>query len=134
MVYYKQRTKGDCRIACVATMIQMPYDELVLYFKPEYRKLGVSDEETNEVMKRLGYTMQLYDSPDQRVEIARVPSILSVDSLNYSGHTHSIFWNGYEVYDPSTLKAHEELPDLVYRVIQVKERTPWHQKILLHKK
>lgn len=113
----------------MATMFQVPYKRMALYFRPEYRKNGVSLEETINVIRKLGYSELIFNQPDQQVNIKERSSILSVDSLNLSGHTHSLFWTGHYLFDPSKLDAYKKIPDVVYRVIQVIEPTPWDFKI-----
>jgi hypothetical protein len=63
---------------------------------------GVSSDKQLPVLKSLGWnpcvTLNWYHA---------YPAIVRVASLNFLGKLHSVYWDGENLYDPSTLKKHD---------------------------
>jgi hypothetical protein len=95
------------RYECVAAALAIALGEKLFTVKRQMGKLlwrnddsGVSDELMRATARSLG--RDLVEIPMNEVTPSLGPSILTVKSLNVSGYSHAITWNGQELLDPNT--------------------------------
>lgn len=126
----KQRTPNCCAVCTIAMATDHTYEEVMAVAGDSYvQGKGTHNEEG--ILNRLGLTNQ-FDRSYQptgdfhtRYKDASLSSewfrtvawgrraIMAVPSLNIEGGFHSIYWDGWEIFDPSTLKTYTEFNQLL---------------------
>lgn len=115
----QQKTPNDCVLAAIAMAADKQYDDLwtpedtqwcvdnkgISDYKPWLARAGFHPS----VPSKNGYRY-VYGLDNMRQESALKllwgrRAILSVASLNREGSYHAVYWNGYELFDPSLEKT-----------------------------
>lgn len=105
MTLIQQRTDKDCGLACIAMYLGITYDDAVIlceratdfHWKPD---MPVNFATELMALRAAGHSsaiVQEFD-PDR-------PAIISILSINFPDLLHAVYWDGREVFDPSTLKV-----------------------------
>lgn len=120
----KQLSGNDCVLACVAMARGVKYWH-DLWATDDLEKVIKSGgiHTLDSWMDRAGFVkdvnwfeFQAYGSSDQQLIkclLWKRPALLSVHSLNIKGGSHMVYWDGHEVFDPSTLRTHAFLHSMV---------------------
>lgn len=127
-VLVPQRSPCDCGVACLAMLTGRDYDDVVAVvgdaFDPER---GLESEQT--ALNRLGFSCTFQDgepvgdyivhskpfcisSSYLRFMLWGRRALVTVPSLNYNGGAHMVYFDGRDVFDPSTLKRYERYKQL----------------------
>ena len=117
---YKQRATYDCLLACIATAVQKPYEEL---WPDDFCRLvedekGTHGDNVDRAFEIAGlrkntdywcvYLLNEYAvNPNVKQLLNGRRAILQVPSLNYQGTYHLIYWNGETLYDPSNKQIYQ---------------------------
>jgi ABC-type bacteriocin/lantibiotic exporter with double-glycine peptidase domain len=119
----KQKTKNDCALACLAMVSGKNYDKI---FKKSLikaiEKAGTATgDNLDAAYKAAGYIKDetykvLYTAQDNantvRSMIWKRKALLQVDSLNYEGGMHLIFWDGEKLIDPSNHQTYKFIKNI----------------------
>lgn len=99
MQIVKQKDKYDCGIACLAMMLDKPYEEIIQQHFPkhDFNKDGLYISELVSVIKLYGHDVFINSGFHMKSS-----GILFVPSLNTLGSGHFVFWDGLgKLFDPS---------------------------------
>lgn len=119
----QQRFTYDCALAALAMASGRPYDEL---WTPEFTaaieaKKGTFGEAWDKALEMAGFVRNEHF---RSVYVAQLPraavypmlwgrrALVQVISLNHPSASHIVFWDGNEVFDPSTKQAYRWLDQL----------------------
>lgn len=118
MQIYKQRADYDCMLACLATAVQKPYEEL---WTEEWQQIaqdkrGIYGDMIDTAFEQAGLrknTDYWCVSIPEFIPLTHVRQLLSgrrailqVRSLNVHGW-HLVYWAGEQLYDPSNKQAYK---------------------------
>jgi hypothetical protein len=146
MNIYRQLTQYDSLLACIATTLQAPIEDL---FPSEFRAYieqvkGCYGREVNQAFNFAAL------NPGTDYHCVHIPSgmansrtviqllqgrraIIQVPSLNIVGSVHHVFWAGEVLYDLSRLQNYSTLDQLVMQFVWVFEERPmWRKPALAH--
>ncbi|HSE25759.1 MAG TPA: hypothetical protein VLB68_29100 [Pyrinomonadaceae bacterium] len=118
MQIYKQRFEYDCLLACLATAVQIPYEQL---WADEIKQIaqdkqGIHGHMVDAAFEQAGlrketdyWCVTIY--PQAPMQMVRAllngrRAILQVRSLNTPGAGHFIYWAGEQLYDVSNLQQY----------------------------
>lgn len=123
----QQRTNTDCVICCLAMLTARRYEDVRQAVGDVYcPERGLRDE--GAALERLGFSSAFKNghavgdfvcryrgplSPEFFREFAwKRRALLSVPSLNFEGQWHMVYFDGTDVFDPSSLKTYSKFTDL----------------------
>jgi hypothetical protein len=106
----RQKTQDQCSIAAITMATGMPYNEVLKYArKNESYRDGIGSY-PEQVFAAIGWRdetdyKKLYKAQDISVHYQLKmlwgrKAVLSVPSINHENGQHSIYWDGFELYDP----------------------------------
>lgn len=98
MKLVKQQKRGECGVACLATILEMPLDDVLQHF-PDCHDYGLNDDDMIGFLADHG--VPALSSTQWPKSHCKVPAIVTVPSLNEPGYLHYIVWDGKEYLDPS---------------------------------
>ena len=104
-------------VACAAMLFGITYDQALEYFPEkavQQNGTGWWWEYLYPVMSHWGFHFTIFKKEhwDFTKFDFNEPCILTLPSLNYKDTHHVIYWDGKELYDPSTKKQYKEFPDI----------------------
>ena len=120
----KQKTNYDCALACLAMASGKKYDDI---FDTEFCKriekaTTCTGDDLEEAYSRAGFyrdknrkNIYVLGSPISLVKqlIWGRKAMLQVPSLNYENSEHFIFWDGINLFDPSTKQTYNYLQNVI---------------------
>lgn len=122
-----QRHPYDCQVACAAMLFHMEYDEaLSLILK--HLDGNLEDAVPNETLilagRELGMKLMYISGT-----MFKLPSIVTVPSLNIPFRLHSVFFEGGKIYDPSRKKGYSNVEEILscYAGQLIDSRYEWIQ-------
>lgn len=132
MQIYKQKREYDCMLACIATAIQKPYEELwpEEFLQLAEEKKGVYGETVDKAFELASlrkdtdywcvYIPQEWaTSGNLRKLLNGRRALLQVPSLNNFEAWHLVYWTGEVLYDPSNKQRYQWLSQCVPQYIWV---------------
>lgn len=114
----KQRDSYDCGIACLAMALNLSWEDVMQAMPEEHKPVlvekGMSDKMYHALFANLGlvndvdYTTRYYGNHWCNYRFFKNMlwgrrAICEVRSKNYPEGFHFIYWNGHDVFDPSTM-------------------------------
>lgn len=104
-----QRKRDDCSICCIAMALGMPWEEVHEVASKTKRGYveGYGTRSVGAVLSQLGYDTKTYaaDEPEFPPILLHLlwgrRAILSLPSLNGWNGWHDVYWDGFEVFDPT---------------------------------
>lgn len=120
----KQKSNYDCALACLAMVSGKNYDEI---FDSEFcerieKATTCTDNDLVEAYRLAGFEKgknmrSIYIGPTVNAVIVRQliwgrRALIQVPSLNYNNCEHFIYWNGYEIFDPSNKQTYKYLQNV----------------------
>lgn len=125
----KQKQPNDCGVACLAMMLNKPYEEILEHFpNHDFDNDGLLISELVAVIEEYGHKAFVNDEL-----YLRSKGILFVPSLNVERGGHFVYWDGPgKLYDPSNKKRYsiDNFPMVVSHIIVLNES---NKKILTRK-
>lgn len=127
-VLIQQRTPSDCGVCCLAMVTGRPYEDVLAAIGDAFDPVrGLGDE--GRALDRLGFSNAFLDgypvgdftrlhrgyavSPEFFRDMAwGRRALLSVPSLNKEGGWHMVYFDGRELFDPSTRTTYQRFRDL----------------------
>lgn len=119
MQIYKQRADYDCLLACLATAVQKPYEDL---WSDEWKQIaqnkrGIHGDMVDTAFEQVGlhkntdyWSVVIWgQSPMQMIRdlLNGRRAILQVRSLNNQGAGHFVYWAGEQLYDVSNKQQYQ---------------------------
>jgi hypothetical protein len=121
-----QRHNHDCFLCCLAMALELPYEEIVRRLPADraarMQQTGADSADMREVPELLGFKLgysacwlliagRTVEQRDAKVRAYKATlwgrrAIVQVESINYPGDAHLVFWDGHELHDPTTKKAY----------------------------
>lgn len=129
----KQRNRRECYVAALAMALGVDAEDVPHLFTDEslqtIAKEGTSWEMRSKLLKEAGRVPNLdcwnLSVPEElqasyliRDMLKGRRAILSVPSINNTEGAHALYWDGYHIYDPSTLQTYPDRLDGL-RILQV---------------
>ena len=121
----KQHTGSDCVLACIAMAFGRS-DVLDVFTQEDIdRVVAKNGTHVDTELEKQGLVADVdfidrsvYSGTDQDTVKALLwgrRAILSVMSLNINNGQHAIYWDGEQIYDPSTLRTFEHLSTVLLK-------------------
>jgi hypothetical protein len=119
----KQKHASDCALACLAMISGKDYDKIFSkkLIKAIEKAGTATGDNLDSAYVAAGYIKDktykvIYTAQDNvntvQTMIWKRKALLQVDSLNYEGGMHLIYWNGEELIDPSNLQTYKFLKNI----------------------
>lgn len=118
----KQKWKNDCALACIAMASGKDYDTIFTkkLIKAIDKEGGATGKTLEQAFTAAGYVKDKTYSTVYTAAIGgtireliwKRKALLQVDSLNYEGGMHLIYWDGEKIIDPSNLQKYKFLKNI----------------------
>ena len=117
-----QRYCGDCSLASLAMFLGCDYDDLLHLFENE-RKEGFPDGIWNHDIWAAANLYGVYFETKYGEQFNRSkPAMVCLQSLNYEGRGHMLYWDGSSIYDPANAPIkYDSLPETINYAFQAIE-------------
>lgn len=121
MQIVKQKAKYDCGVACLAMMLDKPYEEILRHFpKHDFNNEGLYTSELFSVIE--SYGLEVFTNHGLHI---KSKGILFVPSLNTIGNFHFVYYDGPgKLFDPANNNQYtiDTFPTVIYHLLILDKR------------